>query len=202
MSKFYRVIQIDSSQINNPEDMGSKNKFWYKSKQDTTKWLFKYCRKNTGEHWAEKIAAEVAALMKIKHARVELACYEGDKGSATKSITDKYKLLHGNQILSEHISGYDKEKIFKQSDHTLRNIFFSLDNVFVKTNAKQKAKIQIAEYIVLDALIGNTDRHHENWALLRKKINNKWVGKPSPSFDHASSLGRELEDRKRAILLK
>ena len=140
--------------------------------------------------------------MKIKHARVELACYEGDKGSATKSITDKYKLLHGNQILSEHISGYDKEKIFKQSDHTLRNIFFSLDNVFVKTNAKQKAKIQIAEYIVLDALIGNTDRHHENWALLRKKINNKWVGKPSPSFDHASSLGRELEDRKRAILLK
>ena len=61
-------------------------------------------------------------MMKIKHARVELACYEGDKGSATKSITDKYKLLHGNQILSEHISGYDKEKIFKQSDHTLRNI--------------------------------------------------------------------------------
>ena len=84
----------------------------------------------------------------------------------------------------------------------MRNIFFSLDNVFVKTNAKQKAKIQIAEYIVLDALIGNTDRHHENWALLRKKINNKWSGQTSPSFDHASSLGRELEDRKRAILLK
>ena len=59
MSNFYKVIQIDSSQINNPENMGSKNKFWYKSKQDTTKWLFKYCRKNTGEHWEEKVAAEI-----------------------------------------------------------------------------------------------------------------------------------------------
>ena len=41
----------------------------------------------------------------------------------------------------------------------------------------------------------NTDRHHENWAVLRKPVDDRssyhWM---APSFDHASSLGRELTE--------
>ncbi|GAA3902725.1 hypothetical protein GCM10022228_11370 [Halomonas cibimaris] len=47
----------------------------------------------------------------------------------------------------------------------------------------------------MDALILNTDRHHENWAMLRKTVPRgqvqHWL---APSFDHASSLGRELTE--------
>ena len=44
MSNFYKVIQIDSSQINNPENMGSKNKFWYKSMGSIAK---EFCKHST-----------------------------------------------------------------------------------------------------------------------------------------------------------
>jgi len=46
----------------------------------------------------------------------------------------------------------------------------------------------------LDAVIGNTDRHHENWGILLKQNENQWIGSVAPTFDHASSLGRELLD--------
>ncbi|NEP46454.1 MAG: hypothetical protein F6K35_47560 [Okeania sp. SIO2H7] len=47
-------------------------------------------------------------------------------------------------------------------------------------------------YLLLDAWIGNTDRHHENWGFIVNKTVNL-----APTFDHASSLGRELQDNKR-----
>jgi hypothetical protein len=48
--------------------------------------------------------------------------------------------------------------------------------------------------MVLDALIGNTDRHHENWGVLLRQGRGISLGEIAPSFDHASSLGRELRD--------
>ena len=47
---------------------------------------------------------------------------------------------------------------------------------------------------MLDALIGNTDRHHENWGILVRRGRGVLLGEVAPSFDHASSLGRELRD--------
>jgi len=53
------------------------------------------------------------------------------------------------------------------------------------------AKTDIAKYLILDALVGNTDRHHENWGLVLWTRDDQWYGKVAPSFDHATSLGRE-----------
>ena len=60
---------------------------------------------------------------------------------------------------------------------------------------------QFAGYLVLDALIGNTDRHHENWALLRRESKEGVTYRLAPSFDHASSLGREMRDGRRIAVL-
>ena len=56
-------------------------------------------------------------------------------------------------------------------------------------------------YLVLDAWIANTDRHHQNWALLQTQGAKGVTYSMCPSFDHASSLGRELPDEKRRTLL-
>jgi hypothetical protein len=49
----------------------------------------------------------------------------------------------------------------------------------------------LAGYLLFDALIGNTDRHHENWAVVEdlepRTGAAMWL---CPTFDHASSLGR------------
>jgi hypothetical protein len=45
-------------------------------------------------------------------------------------------------------------------------------------------------YLMLDAWIGNTDRHHENWALVVRPQ----ATHLAPSYDHAASLGAHETD--------
>lgn len=183
--------------------MGSKPKFWFRPEPTGPAWLFKYPKPATGQHWAEKIAEEVAKQLDIRCAEVELAQCENEFGSATKSFLKKrWDLEHGNQLLANCVPGYDKWEKFRQSEHTLTNIFASMDHIFLKPDDAQRAKIQLADYVVLDALIGNTDRHHENWGILKRHREDKWVGWVAPTFDHASSLGRELRDERREMLLQ
>lgn len=176
--------------------MGTREKFWYQDPDSKRNWLFKHPRPNTGEHWAEKIAAEVADVIGIRHAKVELAQCQGKIGSVTESFARGGRILwHGNQMLRAAIDGYGLEKRFRQSDHTLANIWQVME-------AARKAKLIIAGYTVLDALIGNTDRHHENWGALLRRGKDGWRWFVAPSFDHASSLGRELKDERRNQLLE
>lgn len=104
------------------------------------------------------------------------------------------ELYHGNQILAGKVFHYNPEVRFHQSGHTLANILLALDRTFTNEEAARKAKERMADYLVLDALIGNTDRHHENWGILVERVGDRWKGTLAPSFDHASSLGRELRD--------
>lgn len=223
MSEFYPVVTVEPELVLEGEDMGSKEKFWYRDGINRKGFLFKYPRGHTGEHWAEKIAAEVAARLDILHARVELAEFGGERGSATKSFTDGlFRILtHGNQLLGQAVSSYDPEIQFRQSAHTLDNIWVALERTFAKLDDIAPVKRQFADYVVLDAVIGNTDRHHENWGQLlvpkpsvKRRSHSRGIGKRrrertayrleqslAPSFDHASSLGRELRDERRDRLM-
>lgn len=51
-------------------------------------------------------------------------------------------------------------------------------------------------YTVLDALVGNTDRHQENWGVIGDGSR-----RLAPTFDHASSLGFLLDDEDRLARL-
>ena len=199
----YPVIEVDAAE-RRPEDMGSKFKFWYTRQKDGAQWLFKHPRPNSGEHWAEKIAEQVAVLLEIPHGEVELAVFDGARGSATKSfVEDKQELVHGSQILEWTETGYDTNKTFSQSSHTLHSVMRGIDRVFKLPEAVARAKKrQFAEYVALDALIGNTDRHHENWGIVRGLEGSGWPGSLAPSYDHASSLGRELTDERRDACLR
>ena len=200
MADPYRIVEVKPEWVVDREDMGTKTKFWYRGPDSEVEWLFKYSRPNTGEHWAEKIAAEVASVLGVRHAKVELAQFEGERGSATESFARGGRALyHGNEVLEWTVGDYDSKKKFHQSQHTLANIFEGMDRVFVRPEAASRAKRTLAEYAVLDALIGNTDRHHENWGLLWRREGDglRGIVFVAPSFDHATSLGRELLDDRR-----
>ena len=179
--------------------MGSKKKFWYID-PDKRFWLFKFPRPGTGEHWAEKIVAETAKLLDISHARVELARFQNKRGSTTESFTYRRPraLYHGNQLLASTVSDYNPDKVFGNSHHTFGNIWRTLERFCCEMAFRAKGRF--GEYMVLDALVGNTDRHHENWGLLRRPDVKRWNWIVAPSYDHASSLGRELSDTRRDTL--
>ena len=92
------------------------------------------------------------------------------------------------------IQDYNPQQKRRPSNHTLSNIFRILQMLFPEPETSQEAMEQFADYLLLDAIIGNTDRHHENWGLLRERSEESWKIMLAPSFDHASSLGRELSD--------
>ncbi|PSB51353.1 hypothetical protein C7B67_11170 [filamentous cyanobacterium Phorm 6] len=73
----------------------------------------------------------------------------------------------------------------------------------------QKAVEVFVGYLLLDAWIGNGDRHHENWGVVRNKAvlttsetahiasTTSETVHLAPTYDHASSLGRDLSDEQR-----
>ena len=202
MPQTFHIVSVQLEWALHDEAMGTKSKFWYRDPNAEGEWLFKYRQENTGQHWAEKIAAEMAGLLRTHHARVELAECEGRRGTVTESFAREGRELRpGSEILAMVISSYDLHKRFYQSTHTLGNIWSALDRVFPRRESARRAKLLFAEYLSLDALLGNTDRHHENWGLLVHRGKDGFQGDLAPSFDHASSLGRELTDERRNRLL-
>ena len=187
----YPIFQVNPNWMIDPESMGSKQKFWYRDPDNSLgpAWLFKYPRPDSGEHWAEKIAAEIAQVLDIPHARVELAVCLESKGSTSESFAESHwELVHGNQLLERVVESYNSTEVRRPPQHTLANIIEVLSSL-------PEALNRFAEYLILDALIGNTDRHHENWGVLMAE--GAGQEKLAPSFDHASSLGRDIGDEVR-----
>ncbi|HVU25489.1 MAG TPA: HipA domain-containing protein [Opitutus sp.] len=196
-------LQADSPEL--IEQLGSKPKFWFRMTDDEQPWLFKFARERTGEHWAEKIAAEVAVLIGVPAARVELAEFGNKCGSASRSFVRQesgFDLVHGDELLAGHVIGYDRSKVFRQSSHSISNIVKVMETVFTDVETRDVQLTRFAGFMVLDALIGNTDRHHQNWGILRRTLANGAIElELAPSFDHASSLGRNIpiDERERRL---
>ena len=187
------------------EQMGTKPKFWCLS-PDGERYLFKESRSHAGEHWSEKIASEIAGWMGLPHAEIELATYRGKLGTISRHFLAERpgaSLIHGNELLLEQDPTYPAgSPNFRTAQHTLNRIIGVLDqrDVRVPRDFPDCARIRngadlFVGYLLLDALIGNTDRHHENWAVVRD-IETRLL-ELAPTFDHASSLGRELTDQRR-----
>jgi hypothetical protein len=116
--KTYSIVNIPADARDDIEQLGSKPKFWVVL--DGKRWLFKEVRPGTGEDWAEKVAAELADRLCIQAAAVELAQYEERRGCVSRSFVDVsagQALVHGNEVLSLRVTGYDKEKVFRQPPH-------------------------------------------------------------------------------------
>jgi hypothetical protein len=182
--------------------MGTKRKFWFWNGETQRWFLFKYSREGTGEHWSEKIACEVADTLGLPHARVDLARHGGAWGVVVEDlrrVPESMSILHGNELLMEHDPNYPAAGGYRLSDHTLQRVAKAIEFHGVSLPmlpatlplGVDDALGLFAGYLLLDALIGNTDRHHENWAVV--------VSRSSPgarflelaaTYDHASSLGR------------
>jgi len=199
VSNRYPVIDVSSVARHLIEPMGTKRKFWFTG-ADGVRWLFKYSRRQTGEHWSEKIAAEIGALLGIPVARVELAMCDGSPGACSQSFLPREgALVHGNELLQEVDQTYPVTQLRGVSKHTVDAVFGQLLTVDPPTGspAALSAADCFVGYLLLDALIGNGDRHHENWAVVHDTASRRLA----PSYDHASSLGRELLDEARAARL-
>jgi hypothetical protein len=198
---YYPVIEVRPSYINEedePERLGSKSKFWFR-REDGVRCLFKFPRHDFGEHWAEKVAAEVADLIGVRCAEVELARFGDVLGTQSSAFAEpEWLRVHGNEVMAEGIPGYDGSRGSGRGDHSIRNIASAVSRWAERHDLDPQAILwELASYAILDGLIGNTDRHHENWMFFYHLERRSY--QLAPSYDHGSSLGRELQDESRRV---
>ena len=138
------------------ESRGTRTKFWVRIPPEYDPWLFKIPRPDTGEHWAEKIVAEIGRLIGVDCAEVELAqCTEQAAFGLRLGREDKerqhrpteprllaticrsflpdestaaaeYHFFHGWEVLQHVVDGYDTALRFGQRDHNVKNISAAL----------------------------------------------------------------------------
>ena len=115
------------------------------------------------EFWSEVIAYEVGTLLGFKMLRYDVAVYGEVMGCISESMinSEEEELIEGVKYLQAFAPAYDPTEKSHQNRYTFQLIENSLEK------AKLKEEIEnIIELIVLDALIGNGDRHQENWAVI------------------------------------
>ncbi|MGB7159584.1 MAG: HipA domain-containing protein [Tepidisphaeraceae bacterium] len=192
--------------------MGTKEKFWFEH-TDGNRWLFKFNRHGHGDDWSERVASEVAGLLGLPRGHVELATFEGRSGVICRDFTRRKELslVHGNELLVALVDPqYPKGQNYRVTGHTVERVCSILDQKWIgrpegfgEVEGIVNATDVFSGYLMLDALVGNTDRHHENWAVVLVPANDppgsvrRYVARLAPTFDHASCLGFNLRDTER-----
>lgn len=205
----YPIVQVPASAWELPEPLGTKPKFWYDDKT-LGRSLFKYVRGAAGEDWSEKVAAELAMRLGLPHATYELAECDGNRGVVSPTfVPATCRLVLGNEVLSGISADYpagDARK-FHIREHTLDFVLHALESLeglsapvgWLPPHLDLSGPAAVfVGYLMLDAWIGNQDRHHENWGLIDSSFGTRRL---APTFDHASCLGCTERDATRKEIL-
>lgn len=198
----YPIEKVPHDAPDTLEQLGTKYKFWYRDVFGRH-CLFKEGRPGTGENWAEKVCCELCYLLKIPHCHYELAVWRNHKGVVTPSfVPEGGRLVFGNELLGKHVPDYQGERRVRAHKHTLSRVMavmLGTSGIEMPLDYYPPAEIKSVAgvflgYLMLDALVGNQDRHDENWGLILLPKGGVTL---APTFDHASSLGRNESDETR-----
>jgi hypothetical protein len=143
-----------------------------------------------------------------------LATWRDTRGTVSPSFVPRDDaLIHGNEILLAVVPGYPGSRpgsrnFYRVPQHTLEVVLSVLATGLIEPPRDWTLPAGVTNavdvfvgYLLLDAWIGNTDRHHENWAfiahLAEPAPTERYESQLAPTYDHASSLGRNESDRRR-----
>lgn len=161
------------------------------------KYLLKktYSVKATGtvlyeQFWNEIIAYKLGRVLGVKVPPAFVAYYqrEGQEpfyGSLIEwfyAYGRKDESQRGGEVITKYIEGYSIAKGELHNFQTLVEIF--------TTEKVENWLADLTEMLTLDALIGNTDRHQDNWQIVDYSPEGKRL--LSPAFDNGTSLGYNL----------
>ena len=191
---------------------GALSKFLLKGKKEQ-QWMFKetwhrtkngYDEEIKHQYWSEIVAYLLSRYMKVYVPETHIGYY-GNHPSGEISffvgalskwfVNDNTLFVCGSEILQNLFADKNKDYTekgctFQDSVYATAEFVASIQNDDTVSKEKRLVFEQWASMAIFDIVIGNTDRHHENWGILKSKEGSKLA----PVYDNGVSLGfREKE---------
>jgi hypothetical protein len=158
-----------------------------------------------GHDWGERVAFEVATVLGVPAAVVELGRRSGRRGVVCRSFASARAgdpaLANASELLPNVVEGYDPEKTGEAPGYALDSVFDVLAEVAPPAGsdpAVPDGRSAFAGILMMDALIANQDRHHDNWGVLQGQDGTAQL---APAFDQACCLGYQAtaDDKARRL---
>lgn len=146
--------------------------------------FFKYEKESFSESCSEKISYEIAKELGYDCAKVELAIDNNKKIGILN-----YPFIELNSAFESHmdIDAYlNPENLPREKYYKISNIKNTLDEL---NKEYFKSFIRI---MIFDALIGEQDRHEENWGIITKNNHSEIA----PLYDNGCSLLKDFKNEK------
>lgn len=166
MAKFYNITKWNERPYF--QTLGTRNKVIVENPDNHSEYYFKTSLKREmkdykHEFWSEIIASEVGQLLGFDMLRYDIAFNRGEIGCISKNMVTmgKNTLNEGIKYLTGYDTTYDPEDKSSKKQYTFQLICDTLKYYRVGHYIDK-----IIEIIILDSLIGNSDRHQENWGIL------------------------------------
>lgn len=169
------------------EGSGRSEKVWLINDQSGEVGLFKFTKsEKTTEHISEKIASDLAGLLGLQSARIDIGTYKSRIGSMSYLINRQNEvLIEGIYLLNKIYPGYDPNIMYDETTDE----YYSLEMILRSIDEYNLIE-DFLRIVVFDFLIGNTDRHQNNWAILSSDDEIRMC----PIYDNGSSLCCYVEE--------
>ena len=208
MAKFYDISDWEEHKYMGTG--GTRDKVVVENADDDCLYYFKTSlnkgdKDYTYEFWSEVIASEVGQMLGFDTLRYDVAANKQKLGCLSKLMIDpsREQLDEGFKWIKRYQLGYNTED---RDAYTFQVIDATLKSMFQGHGFSEK----LISALVFDSIIGNEDRHQENWGIIvstelveskgfiftKKTPVPKTVYKFAPIYDSGSSLGRELQEDK------
>lgn len=151
------------------------------------------------QFWGEVVAYRIGCLLGVQVPPAFVAYNSKTKHCAALIewfyIDGKESFTHGGDWLQKLYPDFDRKK--GDQYNLIEN-----SELLVSFSKNRSIDFQIdwrqwwIDALLFDALIGNTDRHQDNWGIIILKVNEKDKYRFAPLFDNGTSLGHERFPRK------
>jgi hypothetical protein len=165
------------------EGSGRSEKIWLINPDNGQTGLFKFKKDvETTDHISECIAFKLACILNIPCARFDLGIYNGKVGSMSYNIVNRegMRFQEGIHFLNLIYPYYDPDQLMDTESGNR----YSVEMIFKALKEYKGVFDKFIEILIFDFLIGNSDRHQSNWALIYEL--GYW--NLSPLYDNSSSL--------------